>query len=343
VIQKIETEQFLSKSTLIPVIDVRSPGEYLYGHIPGAINVPLFDDPQRVIVGTKYKKEGREAAIIAGLDLIGPNMSDKLDKALKLAENKRLLVHCWRGGMRSEAMAWLFSLGGIEAEVLNGGYKAYRNYILGKLSDSRRMVILGGLTGSGKTDILKNLREKAYPVIDLEGLANHKGSAFGAFGQKSQPTSEYFGNLLFNEWEWANKEEILWVEDESKTIGTVFIPDPTFIKILESPVIALIMDIKVRLPRLMEEYSLYPREELIASVRRISKRLGGDNSSDAIVAIENGDFAKAIEITLSYYDKAYMFGLKKRKESQVFFIHSDTDNIEENSMKVLEASKKLKW
>ena len=334
---------FLSKSTLIPVIDVRSPGEYLYGHIPGATNIPLFDDGQRAIVGIKYKKEGREAAIITGLDLIGPCMSDKLDKALKLAENKRLLVHCWRGGMRSESMAWLFSLGGIETEVLDGGYKAYRNYILKKLSEPRRMVVLGGLTGSGKTDILKKLREKAHTVIDLEGLANHKGSAFGALGQKSQPTSEHFGNLLFNEWERGNREEILWVEDESKTIGSVFIPDPTFIKILESPVIALIMDLRVRLPRLMEEYSLYPKEDLIASVSRISRRLGGDNSRDAIAAIEKGDIAKAIEITLSYYDKAYMYGLRKRKESKVFFIHSDTDDTEENSMKVLEASKKLKW
>ena len=245
--------------------------------------------------------------------------------------------------MRSESMAWLFSLGGIESEVLEGGYKSYRNYILKKLSEPRRMVVLGGLTGSGKTDILKNIRDKANAVIDLEGLANHKGSAFGAFGQKPQPSSEHFGNLLFNEWERGNKEEILWVEDESKTIGTVFIPDPTFIKILESPVIALIMDISVRLPRLMEEYSGYPGEELIASVNRISRRLGGDNSRDAIQAIEKGDIAKAIEITLRYYDKAYMFGIKKRKESQVTFLYSDTDNVEENSMKVLEASKKLKW
>ena len=109
-------------------------------------------------------------------------MSEKLSQALSVAKNGKLLVHCWRGGMRSEAMAWLFSLGDIETEILEGGYKAYRNYILERLSEKRKMIVLGGLTGSSKTYILRYLKSAGHQIIDLEGLANHKGSAFGALG-----------------------------------------------------------------------------------------------------------------------------------------------------------------
>jgi tRNA 2-selenouridine synthase len=343
VTNKIQIETFLTLSSSIPIIDVRSPGEYNKGHIPGSFNIPLFNDEERVEVGTKYKKEGRGKAILTGLNLIGPSMADKLSKALTLARNNKLLVHCWRGGMRSESMAWLFSLGGIETEVLEGGYKSYRNYVLHKLSGPYRMIVLGGLTGSGKTLILKYLKTDGNNVIDLEGLANHKGSAFGALGQSHQPSSEYYSNILFDEWKKSDFNKEIWVEDESKSIGSIFVPDQIYDKMQNSPVIAIIMNIKKRIPRLIEEYSIYPKEKLIASVQRISKRLGGDKTRDAIEAIENDDFEKAIEITLAYYDKAYMYGLKKRPERQVYLLETDTNDVEENSLKVLETAKKIVW
>lgn len=339
--QKLDVNQFLERADNIPVVDVRSPSEFMSGHIPGAYNIPLFDDDQRKAVGIKYKECGRNDAIIEGLRLSGPSFHKKLEKALEISNENRLLVHCWRGGMRSEAMAWLFSLAGIEADVLEGGYKAYRQHILSSFTADKKMIILGGLTGSGKTEILRYLRDSGEQVIDLEGLANHKGSAFGSLGQISQPTSEHFANLLYKQWIRTDNSKLLWVEDESKNIGTVFMPGEFYLNMQKQPALVILMDIKTRLPRLVSEYAGYPAANLISSVRKISKRLGGDNSMEAISSIEKGDFAKAAEITLKYYDKAYLYGLKNKPTDKIIYIESDTDDIRINAEKLLEASRSL--
>ncbi len=341
--KKIDVAAFLNLADSIPIADVRSPSEYLAGHIPGAVNIALFDDDERAVVGTKFKKEGRVPAILEGLRLSGPSMSQKLDLALKISGEGRLLVHCWRGGMRSEAIAWLFSLGDIQAEVLEGGYKAYRNHILESVSQKRKMIVLGGMTGSSKTHILRFLRTRGEQVIDLEGLANHKGSAFGSLGQPPQPTTEQFGNDLFNEWRRIDTAKPLWVEDESRNIGTVFIPDGFYGNMQDTTAIILMMDVKTRLPRLMIEYSAYPPELLKASILKISKRLGGDNTRDAINAVEAGDIAKAIEISLHYYDKAYMYGLSKKRKENLIYLETDSDDVEENGMRILDAARKISW
>lgn len=340
---KTDILRFLELAETIPIVDVRSPSEFTSGHIPGAFNIPLFDDSERAEVGTVYKNEGRTNAILRGLGLAGPSFRQKLETALKISKNNKLLVHCWRGGMRSEAMAWLFRLGGINAEVLEGGYKSYRHHVLESLAINRKMIVLGGLTGSGKTHILDYLKHSGEKVIDLEGMANHKGSAFGALGQPMQPTSEYFANLLFDEWKQVDPEERLWIEDESRNIGMVFMPDAFYSNIRNSPSIILLMDVKTRLPRLIEEYSGYPPSQLEASVRKITKRLGGDNANVAIEAIRKGDFARAIEITLGYYDKAYMYGLKANTGRNMIYVETDTDDISINALKILEASKGIKW
>lgn len=342
-LKKIEVEQFLELSGSIPVVDVRSPSEYNTGHIPGAINIALFNDKEREIVGIKYKKEGRIQAILAGLKLSGPDMYSKLGNALKIGENKKLLLHCWRGGMRSEAMAWLFSLGDIETKVLEGGYKAYRNYILNILSEKRKVIILGGMTGSSKSHILRYLKQTGQQVIDLEGLANHKGSAFGSLGQTAQPTTEQFVNSLFAEWTNTDINIPVWLEDESRNIGSVFMPERFYLNMQETPAIILIMDVKTRLPRLLKEYSAYDAESLKDSIMKISKRLGGDNTRDAIKAVDDGDFAKAIEITLYYYDKAYLYGLKKKNSKNIIYIESESDDIETNAHKILNAAGKIIW
>jgi tRNA 2-selenouridine synthase len=341
--EKIPAERFLELAKSIPVIDVRSPSEYESGHIPGAINIPLFSDPEREAVGIKYKKEGRIPAILEGLKLSSPLMTDKLSQALSAANNGRLLVHCWRGGMRSEAMAWLFSLGDIRTEVLEGGYKSYRNYILERLSEKEKMIVLGGLTGSSKTYILRYLKSLGHQIIDLERLANHKGSAFGALGEIPQPFTEQFANNLYDEWKKNDKNVPSWVEDESRNIGTVFIPDCFYEKMQDSPTIVLMMDIELRLPRLIREYSSFPGESLKESVLKISKRLGGDNTRDALDAIGHGDYSTAIEISLRYYDKAYQYGLKKKKIKNLIFVETDTDDIATNAMKILDAADKITW
>jgi len=335
---KIDVEKFLELSKSIPVCDVRSPMEYNSGHIPGAVNIPLFSNSERESVGKKYKKEGRIPAIHEGLSLIGSQLSEKLNAAYKLSAGDRLLVYCWRGGMRSASMAWLFSLAGIHTATLDGGYKSYRRYILEKLSEQRKMIILGGLTGSGKTHILNYLKTQGQQTIDLEGLANHKGSAFGALGQNPQPTTEHFANILYNEWEKTDPAKPVWLEDESRHIGSVFISETFHNNMQNSPVIVLMMDMAVRLPRLLKEYSVFPKNELKTSVEHIAKRLGGDNANEAIKAIENDNFAKAIEITLTYYDKAYLYGLSKKTSKNIIYVKTDTDDIKENAAKIVEAA-----
>ena len=176
--------------------------------------------------------------------------------------------------MRSEAMAWLFSMGGMTPLLLEGGYKAYRNHILADLGRKRNFIILGGLTGSGKTQILKHMMSTGTQVTDLEGLASHKGSAFGALGQQPQPSSEHFANLLYSDLTGKNEEDPVWLEDESRNIGTVFMPDSFYDMMQSAPVIALMMSIETRMPRLLQEYASFPPEQIIASVMKISKRLG---------------------------------------------------------------------
>jgi tRNA 2-selenouridine synthase len=342
-IQKIDIERFLELSENTPIADVRSPSEFNSGHIPLAFNIPLFDDKEREAVGTKYSKEGRIPAILEGLKHTGPALETKLEQALKIAKNNQLLLHCWRGGMRSEAMAWLFSLGGIEIKVLEGGYKSYRRHILSCLDEKRKMIVLGGMTGSSKTHILRYLKSNGQQILDLEQLANHKGSAFGALGQKPQPSTEHFANLLFTECRKLNRNQPLWIEDESRNIGSVFMPDGFYLNMQETPVVVLVMDTKIRLPRLLAEYSVFPKESLKASLLKISKRLGGDMTSDAIGAVENGDLSRAIEIVLHYYDKAYLYELRKKKSTNIIYVSTDTDDIEVNAKKVLDAAASIKW
>ncbi len=337
-IEKLTVEDFLRISSLVPIIDVRSPGEYAYGHIPGSHCIPLFTDEQRAIVGTVYKKKGNLDAVKAGIELASPDMSSKLQAAIDMTVEGRLLVHCWRGGMRSEAMAWLFSLGGIKPYVLKGGYKAYRNYVLSDLQRDRKIIVLGGLTGSGKTHILQYISSKSVQVTDLEGLASHKGSAFGALGQLPQPSSEHFANLLFADLYSKNADAATWLEDESKNIGTVFLPDGFYNAMQRSPVIALMMNIDTRLPRLIAEYTTFPKEAITASIIRISKRLGGDKTKSALDAIGKSDYETAIRIVLEYYDKAYNYGLSKRKKGQIIFVETDTDNVEVNASRIIEAA-----
>lgn len=338
---KIDIKRFLELAEGIPVVDVRSPSEFNAGHIPGAHNIPLFDDRERETVGIKYKNEGRTGAILTGIQLTGPSMHLKLEKAIQIARNRRLLVHCWRGGMRSEAMAWLFSLGDIETEVLDGGYKSYRHHLLGSLSVNRKMIVLGGLTGSGKTDILKYVKEAGHQVVDLESLACHKGSAFGSLGQSSQPSTEHFANLLFCELQKFETDRPIWIEDESRNIGNAFLPEQFYLNMQMNPAIVLLMDISVRLPRLLEEYAQYSPDELAASIMKISRRLGGDNTKEAIQSVRNGDFTRAIEITLGYYDKAYLYGLKTKQGKNIIYIRTDSDNAQENAFKVMEAANQI--
>lgn len=333
---RINPQAFLELSQSRPVVDTRSPAEYLSGHIPGAVNIPLFSDAERESVGKVYKQRGRRAAVLEGLKHVGPGLAAKLKAAIKITPGDELLVYCWRGGMRSDSMAWLFETGDLKPILLEGGYKSYRNHLLDHLATRRKTLVLGGMTGSGKTEILQILEQRGEQMVDLEMIASHRGSAFGSLGQGDQPTTEHFANLLFDVWRSLDFNRTIWLEDESRNIGSVFLPELFWNNMQSSTVVAIISSIETRLPRLVSDYSLFPPDELIDSVRRISKRLGGDRTTDAVKAIESGDFAKAAEITLTYYDKAYLYALHRRDKELIHTLYTETGDAEQNASMVLD-------
>lgn len=337
---KVDAERFLDLSDTYPVIDVRSPGEFEQGHIPGAINIPLFDNEERAIVGTLYKKAGRDAALLKGLDIVGPKMSGFLKKAVPLSKEKNIMVHCWRGGMRSESMAWLFERGGLSTTILEGGYKAYRKHIRKKWDEEKKLVVIGGMTGSGKTAILHELAAAGQQVIDLEGRANHKGSAFGAIGQAEQPTSEQFENDLAAYWKTLSCDNPVFIEDESRTVGSVSLPENLFYKIRSVPVIRIDIPKKYRIERLVKEYAEFDNTLLADAIGRIEKRLGGQNAKKALDALGRGDYKKVADLTLNYYDKAYLKGLSKRDKQSIHTLKLENNDAKNNALKIINFYKK---
>jgi tRNA 2-selenouridine synthase len=325
---KLFIHEFLQQSEFIPVVDVRSPAEFETGHIVGAQNIPLFSNEERAIIGTIYKKQGKTQAILEGLSIVGTKLADFSRKALKIAKDNKLLVYCWRGGMRSASMAWLFEKVGIETFTLDGGYKAYRNEVITSFDKINNLVVVGGYTGSGKTDILIQIKNLNQQVIDLEKIASHKGSTFGALGQaEKQPSSEHFSNLLFTELQKFDFSKPIWVEDESKRIGTIHQPDNFFEKLRDAFLIKVNLSLENRIKRLLTDYGNFEKELLIEAIERISKRLGNEFAKKAIEAIEQNDLETAIAISLHYYDKTYAFGLSKRNNENVYEL--DLNNLQE--------------
>ncbi len=335
--EKIDIQEFLELRKNLPVIDVRSSGEYGKAHIPGAYNIPLFSNEERKQVGITYKQTGRVAAVKEGLKMVGPKMLDMVEQAEEIAgEKKGVIVHCWRGGMRSENMAWLFSRVGIKPYILEGGYKSYRRYCRQQLEKPVMLIVLGGYTGSGKTGILHALQDEGEQCLDLEALANHKGSVFGSFGEKEQLPNEHFENLLFEEWLKFDLNKPVWVEDESRMIGKNCLPDELFQKIRSAPVIKVELDKSIRIKRLVREYACFNKQLLKDSIRKISRRLGGQNAQKAIESLDNDDFATAVDITLRYYDKAYQVGLNKRDHAAIYPVFLHHDDPVRNASHVLE-------
>lgn len=326
----ISIEDFLQKRNFCPVIDVRSPAEYAKAHIPGAINIPLFSDEERALVGTKYVRESRYNAVIAGLDAVGPKLSLFVSTLQSITSQKEVLVYCWRGGMRSKSMTWLFNLSGFKAKALVGGYKSYRRKAQEYFESPFKLIVLGGMTGSGKTELLRHLKAKGEQVVDLEGLANHKGSAFGWIGQAKQPSTEFFENLLFEELMKIDPQKPTWVEDESKSIGTVFVPQHFYHQMNACKTISVEVPFEIRVKRLVSDYTNCNPDDLIQSVNRISKRLGLDKAKQCIDLINQKKFDEAIAISLAYYDKTYRYGLEnKTNKPLIVELTEDTDkNIE---------------
>ena len=322
-VQKIDIDNFIIETSASIgsslrssiTIDVRSPAEFEHAHIPHALNLPLFDNEQRALIGTTYKKQSREAAIKVGLPLFGTKMLPMIETVEAWIKDRQkendltkptIYVHCWRGGMRSAAVAWLLDLYGYKVIQLTGGYKAYRNWVLAQFTIPYSLKVLGGYTGSGKTEILHALQEKNYAVIDLEGLAHHKGSAYGAIGQLPQPSQEMFENIVAEKLLEVNKKQkSIWIEDESQRIGTVLIPTPLFHLMRNSTCYFMTIPFEQRLNFIVEGYGSFDQKSLIEATMRIQKRLGGLETKTAIDFITAGALKEAFSILLKYYDKWY--------------------------------------
>jgi len=311
-----ELEKFRSFKGLL--IDVRSPSEYYKGHMPNSINIPLFDNDERSIIGTIYKKEGRKKAVIEGLKFFEKKIEFLLDNFFMNIDSYRTIhnnnnnelfirIYCSRGGMRSQSIAWLLEKYKLNPITLKGGYKKYRRWVLDSFSKKLNIVVIGGKTGTGKTRLLSLLEKYKYQTIDLEGYACHRGSTFGGLGMREQPSNEQFENLIAEKLNSFKCSNNIFVEAESANIGKCKIPHEFFNQMKHSRRIEILRSKSNRLDELIETYSVFKKEELQESVLRIKKRLGPQRTKIALESINNEKWDLVCRSVLDYYDKCYEF------------------------------------
>lgn len=351
-INKIDIQDFLRLRGQHLVFDVRSPGEYHHAHIPGAFSLPLFTDEERKVVGTAYKQQSREEAIKIGLDYFGVKMRkivEQVESLLQEHKDRTVLVHCWRGGMRSAGVAWLLDLYGYKVYILVGGYKAYRQWARERFESAYPFNVIGGYTGSGKTQVLHELNQQGQEIIDLEELARHRGSAFGAMEGEPAPTQEMFENLLAEELDkhkqhGETEPAPVWLEDESQRIGSINLPQPFWAEMRKAPVYFIEVPFEERLKHIVEEYSVQPIEKLADAVQRIQKRLGPLETKMTLQFLGEGNITEAFRILLKYYDKQYKKALDKRDNPAVAIQHIQCDEVSagQNAEKIMTCRKRVK-
>ena len=307
-------EDFLKLRLSHPVVDVRSQGEFAEGHIRGAINIPILNNEERVAVGTDYKQKGQREAIKTGFRLVGPRLFNIINEAQLVANEQEILVHCWRGGMRSSNFCQFVGMAGIKSHQLEGGYKAYRHLALESFKKPLQIILLTGCTGSGKSEILRALKANGEQILDLEDLANHKGSAFGGLLMPQQPSTEQFQNQLFEEIRQLDLSKRIWVEDESIAIGKIFLPHDFWVRMSNSPLVQMDVSKDIRIQRLVSEYGPADRDEFLTIMGKVVTKLGGQHYNAAKEKLLQGDMYATIDILLTYYDKAYLNSIAKRKD-----------------------------
>ncbi len=307
--------------TYSEIIDVRSPSEFAADHIPGAVNLPVLDDAERAEVGTIYKQVSPFTARKIGSALVYKNLSHHIKQHFACKEKDyHPLVYCWRGGQRSGSMAWLLTQVGWQVTVIEGGYKTYRSYVreqMEKLTLKFTYQILRGKTGTGKTLILRQLRDCGAQVLDLEGLANHRGSLLGEEWDKKplpQPSQKYFESLLLQELQSFNPHKLVWVESESNKIGQVYLPQLLWQKMKEANCIEIQLPISARVQFLLQEYPHLTTHSHIlkAKLQRLKERYGRKKLTEWCQMIDAQQWETLFQDLLeSHYDPSYTYSMQR--------------------------------
>jgi len=292
-------------------VDLRSPVEYASSHIPGAVNIPLLSDEERSEIGTIYRHQGPDQAKIRGLEVVAPRLADMISEIKEFSRDNNLVVYCWRGGDRSRAVANLLDIMQVDGYRLIGGYKSYRAFVLNQLQILPRsqVVVIHGLTGTGKTEIIKHLAAMGMPALDLEGLANHRGSVFGGIGLGLQPSQKQFDSSLYQALDRLKDERFLIVESESKKIGRVFLPDHLFARMKEGRHVLVYDTLENRINRLVHEYvedASNNTNDLLECVQGLKYHLGKGKTQQVVELIKSSQLTEAIKVLLTdYYDPLY--------------------------------------
>lgn len=292
------------------LIDVRTPLEFKEDHIPGAYNVPLLSNEERVEVGTIYKQIGPIEARRRGLELTCPRFHDMVALITSLSAGRAIVIYCWRGGLRSLSVATLVEMCGTPARQLTGGYKSFRTHVIdyfercGFLSP---LIVMHGMTGTGKTEFINGLDPLQWATIDLEGAACHRGSAFGALGLEQNFTQKYFETTLWNAFRQLPADRPIVLEGESQRIGKYSLPGNLYQKMAESCKVWCHASMETRISRLSAEYARPEyREEMLEALERIRKKLGGTRYAELKNSIEGWDVnAIARGLIEGYYDRMY--------------------------------------
>lgn len=330
--EALHIHNFLATSKQELVIDVRSPIEFFKGHVYKAINIPLFEDIERAEIGTIYKQHGKHSAVSRGMEIVSPKFDLFIKQVQALSKNKNVYVYCFRGGMRSNSFAWLMNQNGLNAKILQGGYKAYRNQVLKYFDEERKLILIGGKTGSGKTDILKKLAETSTQIVDLENIARHKGSAFGSINEEKQNPQQVFENTLFHQMNETDPTLPIIMENESQNIGYNKIPSGLWNNMKKSIILKLNIPLELRLQKLVTDYTTANIQELKNGVLKIAQQLGPMNTKNCLHYLDNGNLTDVARLSLLYYDKAYDYN--KTGTQVVIPIESDTIDAGINAQKI---------